>query len=128
MRDFFSGLIAMRHANPVLRRGRFELLATGSSTVAYRMAEDGQSVGGGSAPSEGLSGAGRSIVVVANAGDSAEQLSFQVSGPAGSRVSQVSWKGREWKTTFAPRPLERGTLVVEIEAREGVVLGVDSAL
>jgi neopullulanase len=128
LRDFFAGLVAMRHANPVLRRGRFELLATGSSTVAYRMVEDGRSVGGGSTPSEGLSGAGRSIVVVVNAGDSAEQLSLQISGPAGFTVSQVSWQGCEWKTTFAPRPFERGTLVVDVEAREGVVLGVDPAL
>ena len=128
LRDFFAGLTALRHANPVLRRGRFELLATGSSTVAYRMVDDWPAVGGGSAPSEGLSGVGRSIVVVANAGESADQLSLAVSGPAGAMVSQVSWTGCEWKTTFAPRPLERGTLVVEIEAREGVVLGVDPAL
>ena len=128
LRDFFAGLTAVRHANPILRRGRFELLATGSSTVAYRMVDDGPAVGGGPAPSEGLSGAGRSIVVVANAGDAADQLSLAVSGPAGAMVSQVSLRGSEWKTAFAPRPLERGTLVVEIEAREGVVLGVDPAL
>jgi hypothetical protein len=92
------------------------------------MVDDRPAVGGGSAPSEGQSGVGRSVVVVANAGDSAEQLSLAVSGPAGAMVSQVSWKGSEWKTTFAPRPLERGTLVVDIDAREGVVLGVGPAL
>jgi hypothetical protein len=63
-----------------------------------------------------------------NAGDVPVQLEFQVPGPADHPIEQVSWHGREWRTTFAARPLERGTLVVEIEAREGVVLGVDPAL
>jgi hypothetical protein len=67
-------------------------------------------------------------VVAVNSGDAPARLSFQLPGPAGHLVDQVSWPGRGWGTTFAPRPLERGTLVVEIEAREGVVLGVDPAL
>ena len=115
LREFIGGLIALRHAEPVLRRGRFELLAAEGSAVAYRMVDV-------------KNPAARSIVVVANASDTPARLSFELPGPAGQRVEQVSWRGRGWGTTFAPRPLERGTLVVEIEAREGAVLGVDPAL
>jgi neopullulanase len=140
LRDFIGGLIALRHANPVLRRGRFELLAAEGSAVAYRMfdvegsAGDGPAVGsqavdsspsGESRPTVDAPGSpGRSILVAVNAGDRPARLEFQVSGPADHPIEQVSWHGREWRTTFAARPLERGTLVVEIEAREGVVLGV----
>ena len=115
LREFIAGLVALRHAEPVLRRGRFELLAAEGSAVAYGLF-------GNDDP------AGRSIVVVANAGDAPARLVFQLSGQAGPLVEQVSWPGRGWGTTFAPRRLERGTLVVEVEAREGVVLGVDPAL
>jgi neopullulanase len=115
LREFIAGLIALRAAEPVLRRGRFELLAAEGSAVAYRMVDVEDP-------------AARSIVVAVNSGDAPARLSFQLPGPAGHLVDQVSWPGRGWGTTFAPRPLERGTLVVEIEAREGVVLGVDPAL
>jgi neopullulanase len=115
LRDFMAGLVALRHAEPLLRRGRFELLAAEGSAVAYAMFDADYPDG-------------RSVVVVVNAGDVPARLSFQLSGPAGYLVEQVSWPGHEWGTTFAPRPLERGTLEVEVEAREGVVLGVDPAL
>jgi neopullulanase len=144
LRDFIGGLIALRHANPVLRRGRFELLAAEGSAVAYRMydvegsAGAGLALGGGSVdsspsgesrPTVGAPGSpARSILVAVNTGEEPVRLDLQVSGPADHPFEQVSWHGREWRTTFAARPLERGTLVVEIEAREGVVLGVDPAL
>jgi neopullulanase len=115
LRDFMAGLVALRHAEPLLRRGRFELLAAEGSAVAYAVFDADYPDG-------------RSVVVVVNAGDVPARLSFQLSGPAGYLVEQVSWPGHEWGTTFAPRPLERGTLEVEVEAREGVVLGVDPAL
>jgi neopullulanase len=144
LRDFVGGLIALRRANPVLRRGRFEMLAAEGSAVAYRLFDVEGSAGAGSPvgsqavdsspsgesrPPVGVPGSpGRSILVAVNAGDVPVQLEFQVPGPADHPIEQVSWYGREWRTTFAARPLERGTLVVEIEAREGVVLGVDPAL
>ena len=144
LRDFMAGLVAMRHAHPALRRGRFELLAAEGSAVAYGMF-DAESLGapgpagggrsidsipsGESRPTAGVVGSpGRSIVVAVNAGDAPARLEFQHPGPADHLVEQVSWRGREWGTTFAPRPLERGTLVVEVAAREGVVLGVGPAL
>ena len=111
LRDFVAGLTAMRHAHPALRRGRFEVLAAEGSAVAY-----------------GLFGADTSMVVVVNAGDSPARLGFELPGPASGSVEQVSWAGREWRSTFAPRPIERGTLVVDVEAREGVVLEVHPAL
>ena len=114
LRQFFAGLTEMREAHPVLRRGRFQLLAAGSSTVAYGLFDDERE----------CSADGQSIIVVVNAGDAAEQIGLELPGPAGAMVNHIGWNGREWGTTFAPRPLERGTLVFEIEAREGVVLGV----
>jgi cyclomaltodextrinase len=111
LRSFIAGLTAMRRAHPAFRRGRFEVLAAEGSAIAYAMFD-----------------ADTTMVVVANAGDSPARLEFGLPGPAGGSVEQVSWGGRGWRSTFAPRPLERGTLVVEIEAREGMVLGVHPAL
>ena len=111
LRGFISGLTAMRHSHPAFRRGRFEVLGADDSSVAY-----------------GLFGADTSMVVVVNAGDSPSRLTFQLPEPTSGSVEQVSWSGREWRSTFAPRPLERGTLEVEVEAREGMVLGVHPAL
>jgi neopullulanase len=111
LRRFIAGLTAMRQAHPAFRRGRFEVLGTDDQSVAYA-----------------LFGPDTTMVVVVNAGDSPSRLTFELPGPAGGSVEQVSWSGREWRSTFASRPLERGTLVVEIEAREGMVLGVHPAL
>jgi neopullulanase len=146
LREFVAGLIGLRHANPVLRRGRFELLAAQGSAVAYGMFGVEGSVGGGpTGPAElpvgsrptgeaGLSvggpssvdreRSGGSIVVAVNAGDFPVRLGLLLPEPAECLARQVSWRGREWHTEMASRPLERGTLVVDIEAREGVVLGV----
>ncbi|MFI5259894.1 MAG: alpha-amylase family glycosyl hydrolase, partial [Candidatus Limnocylindrales bacterium] len=109
MRDFVAGLIALRHANPVLRRGRFESLAVEGSAVAYGMFDR-----------EGSGG--RSIVIAVNAGDRPAHLGFEHPGLAGHHAEQVSWPGRGWVTTFASRSLERGALEVELQAREGVVI------
>ena len=122
LRDFTAGLIALRHAQPALRRGRFELLAAEGSAVAYGMF-------GPESPSlAGPDPAYLAMIVVLNAGDTPAELSFAHSDLAGHMAERVSWKGNEWLTPFAQRPLERGTLVVEIGAREGVVLGVHPTL
>ena len=115
LRDFIAGLISVRRANPVLRRGRFELLAAEGSAVAYGMFGD-----------EGASG--RSILIAVNVGDGPARLSIEHPGPAGHLAEQVSWPGREWGTTFAPRLLESGPLEVELEAREGVAIQAASIL
>ena len=144
LRDFIAGLIAVRRANPVLRRGRFELLAAEGSSVAYGMFDVESSAGGrpsvggrpvdsspsgGSHPTVGDAGApGRSILVAVNAGDGPARLSIEHPGLAGRLAEQVSWPGRGWGTTFAPRLLERGPLVVELEAREGVAIQAASIL
>ena len=142
LRDFVAGLIALRQAHPVLRRGRFELLAAEASAVAYGMFDFERSDGAG--PSDGgrppvggssiagghpvgrAGSVGRSMIVAVNAGDRPVRLDMEVVGLAGHLAEQVSWPGREWQTIFAPTPLERGSLVVELEAREGVVIEVVS--
>ena len=115
LRDFIAGLISLRRANAVLRRGRFELLVAEGPAVAYGMF--------------GAEGAAeRSIVVAVNAGEGPARLSIEHPGLAGRLAEQVSWPGREWGTTFASRLLERGSLVVELEAREGVAIQAVSIL
>jgi glycosidase len=144
LRDFVAGLIALRREHPVLRRGRFELLSAEGSAVAYGMLDPEGSagarppVGGRSVdsipsdegrPTVDLAGsAGRSLLVALNAGDRPIRLEFRVPELAGCLAEQVSWSGLEWGTTFAPAKLERGTLEVELEAREGVVIEAASTL
>jgi len=144
LRDFVAGLIALRTEHPVLRRGRFELLSAEGSAVAYGMLDPEGSagarppVGGRSVdsipsdegrPTVDLAGsAGRSLLVALNAGDRPIRLEFRVPELAGCLAEQVSWSGLEWGTTFAPAKLERGTLEVELEAREGVVIEAASTL
>jgi neopullulanase len=118
MRDFYAGLVAMRHAHPVLRRGRFEMLAAEGSAAAYRMFEAEGSV----------AAATHSIVVAVNAGNEPTRLTIERPGPAGDRLEQVSWPGRDWGTTFAPRLIDGGPLVIEVGPREGVVIQAVSIL
>ena len=113
LRDFVAGLIGLRKAHPVLRRGRFELLAAEGSAVAYGMFDVEGSVD-------------RAIVVALNAGETPVRIDFQLPEPAGGTANQVSWPGCGWGTTFASRSLERGTLEVELEAREGVAIEVSA--
>jgi neopullulanase len=113
LRDFIAGLVSVRRDNPVLRRGRFELLAAEGSAVAYGMfAADGASY--------------RSVVVAVNAGEVPARLVIEHPDLAGHLVEQVSWPGRGWATTFASRLIDGGPLVVEVEAREGVAIGTVS--
>jgi cyclomaltodextrinase len=113
LRDFTAGLIALRAAEPVLRRGQFQLLAAEGSAVAYRMFEPGGS-------SEGS--IGRSIVVALNAGDEPARLDVNVADLAGATAKQVTWSGLEWGTVFAFGSLETGTLAIDLRAREGVAI------
>jgi hypothetical protein len=139
-----AGLIALRAAKAVLRRGQFQLLAAEGSAVAYRMFEPGGSTGGstkgstegsleagllvgGSSPS-GAGGSvgggsiGRSMVVAVNAGDEPARLCVNLPDLAGATAEQVTWSGLQWETIFAPESLERGTLAIDLEAREGVAI------
>jgi neopullulanase len=112
LRDFYAGVVAMRHAHPVLRRGRFEMLAAEGSAVAYRMFDPEAD----------------SIVVAINVGNEPVQLTLGHPGPAGHRLEQVSWPGRDWRTTFAPRLIDGEPLVIEVEPREGVAIQAISIL
>ena len=127
LRDFVAGLIALRRANPVLRRGRFELLGVEGSAVAYGMfdregSDSGGRETGASLPSDVPASGGRSIVVAVNAGDTHARLSLEIPELAGHLIEQVSWSGRDWGSSFAPNSLGAGPLEVELEAREGLVV------
>ncbi|MGA2513324.1 MAG: glycoside hydrolase family 13 protein [Candidatus Limnocylindrales bacterium] len=125
LRDFIGGLIALRHAHPVLRRGRFELLGAEGSAVAYGMFDRGSSSGrrrvdGGR--SDVQLSASRSIIVAVNAGDTPVRFDLEIPELAGHRAEQVSWPGLEWRTTFLPMSPGTGVLPVQLASREGVVI------
>jgi cyclomaltodextrinase / maltogenic alpha-amylase / neopullulanase len=118
LRDFYKGLIGLRRAEPVLRRGRFEVLAADGAAVAYALFDD-----------EGTPSGGHSVVIVAiNAGDLPARLEFSHADLAGYLAEQVSWSGRGWGTEFASGPLDHGTFTVELGSREGAVFGANPAL
>ena len=136
LRAFVAGLIGLRRAEPVLRRGHFSLLATEGRTVAYGMfGEEGEGSGAGRTSDGGRlisrsigqsigRSIGRSIVVAINAGDQSTRIDFQLPGLAGHAAEQLSWPGRGWTSTFAPRKLQGETVEVELEAREGILIAV----
>jgi cyclomaltodextrinase / maltogenic alpha-amylase / neopullulanase len=113
MRDFFSGLIALRHTESVVRHGRLELLGAVDSSVAYGLF--------------GTEDLDRSIIVAINAGDQPARLELELPDLTGLPVAQVTWPGDRWGTRFAPRKVKAGALTIEIEAREGLILGVGAS-
>ena len=129
LRDFYQGLMELRRREPVLRRGRFEVIAAQGPAVAYGLFEDDSlpfSAAAGSASGAGSTdgSAGHPVIVVAvNAGDDAVRLECNRIDLAGYLSEQVSWKGRGWGTEFASGPLDHGTFTVELDAREGAVIG-----
>ena len=117
LRSFVGGLIALRRAEPALRRGAFRLLtaegsaagSAASSAAAYALDSE-------------ASPAGRSIAVVINAADVPNRIRFGPLGPAGLRVEQVSWPGCEWTATLAADALREESLEIALDARAGAVL------
>ena len=124
LRAFVAGLIGLRRAEPVLRRGHFRLLAAEGRSVAYGMfGEEGEGSGAGRT-SDGGRPFDRSIVVAINAGDQPERIGVRLPGLTGYLAEQLSWPGREWTTKFAPRKLQGETVEVELGAREGIAIAV----
>ena len=74
--------------------------------------------GGGPAGAAG----GEGIVVAVNAGDDRARLRVDVPSFAGCTVRQIRWPGLEWRTGFGSTSLEMGTLEIELEPREGLVV------
>jgi glycosidase len=128
LRAFVAGLTGLRKSEPVLRRGHFRLLAAEGRTVAYGMfGEEGEGSGAGRTSDGGRPfdrSIGRSIVVAVNAGDQPTRMVISVPEVAGHAAEQVSWPGRGWTSTFAPKKLEDGTVEVELGAREGIAIAV----
>ena len=124
MRDFTAGLIELRRREPVLRRGRFEVVCAQGSALAYGLFADPSLSIAQPEAADASSAAGHSVVVVAvNAGDAPVRLECHRPDLAGYLSEQVSWKGRGWGTEFASGPLDHGTLIVELGSREGAVIG-----
>jgi cyclomaltodextrinase len=127
LRAFVAGLISLRRDQRLLRHGRFRLLGAHGSAVAYALEAESSTVPSAistvpSAISSAVRQPPESIVIAINAGESPARLNLAVPHLTGCRLEQVSWPGRAWATTFAPRSLLGGVLEVELEAREGVVI------
>jgi neopullulanase len=110
LRAFVAGLIALRKAEPAMRRGRFKLLEAESSTEDSAVAYALESRPGG-----------QSVVVAVNAADVPIRLRIGLPALSTLPVEQVSWPGSEWTATFAPAAPGDETLEVGLEARAGVV-------
>jgi cyclomaltodextrinase len=137
LRDFYAGLIELRRNEPALRRGRFEVLCSRGSAVAYALfaehrapePEPGFALTSTTPGSIAVDPTGhRAVIVAVNAGDSPARLECTHPDLAGHLVEQVSWKGRGWGTEFASQPLEHGLFTVELGSREGVVIGAKPAV
>ena len=114
LRDFIAGLIAVRRFEPLLRHGRFEVLAAENSAVAYRLFETAD-VAGGRAGRRSE----RSLLVALNAGDQSARLKAPL--PGNVTAKQVSWPGCEPRSIVAPRH-RAGALELDIQAREGTII------
>jgi hypothetical protein len=64
------------------------------------------------------------MVVAVNAGDEPARLCVNLPDLAEAPAKQVTWSGLHWETIFAPRSLEKGTLTIDLQAREGVAIEV----
>jgi len=118
LRDFYAGLAELRAAEPLFRRGRFEVVGSSGPAVAYGLFGD---------RADGSTGHS-AVIVAVNAGESPVELECDRPDLAGSLLEQVSWTGRGWGTEFASRTLEHGLFRVELGSREGVVIGAKPAV
>jgi neopullulanase len=113
MRDYTKAVIALRHANPVLRHGAFKLLAAEGSAVAYGRFLDGATA-----------------MVVLNAGDEPVRLQFATDHQRGTDhrrgtdLPAVRLPGWE-----APRvSLDDGTMSIQLAGRSGGAAIIGGAL
>jgi glycosidase len=98
--DFFRRAIALRHAHPVLRHGRFEQLYAHARQYAFLRHD-----------------AGAALLVVLNAGDEAAQVSV----PVGGHFSDGESLEPLWGDVAAD-VVEGGHLLLDVPARAGGVL------
>jgi neopullulanase len=104
LREFFVGLIALRHRHRALRRGAFEIVAAAGMTVAYRRSD----------PAE-------TFVICLNAGDEHATVDVAVPGLEGRTLVPETWPGWSWEAGV-PVAVEGGRAVVELPARSGRLL------
>ncbi len=104
LRAFTRGLIALRHANPVLHDGAFAAVGSNGQAAAYTMSD-----------------ATRAFVIGINAGE--EQARLEISLPAldGRTLQPVSPDGWAW-SPGSPVTVSGGTVLLDLPARGARIL------
>jgi cyclomaltodextrinase / maltogenic alpha-amylase / neopullulanase len=110
LRDFMRGLIALRGADPLLRHGRFEVLATDGMAAAYRLAAEDDT--------------GRSIVVALNAGYTPARLRVPIKGVDGLAIRPIGWRGCDWRPSIAAGRVEGDAIELDLLPREGSIVAL----
>ena len=101
---YFSGVIALRHAEPVLRRGTFAPAGVSGSAAAYVRAADGEA-----------------IVVCLNADEAPVDLGLRLAGFEGRTFRPVTPSGWAW-APGDPITIRDGGAVVPMPARAARLL------
>jgi len=106
LREYFAGLIALRHANRALRRGGFAVVAAAGETVAYRRSDDDAT-----------------FIIGLNAGEGPAELALHLPELDGRTLEPVTWEGWTWGPGETAT-VAGGTASVAVPARAARVLRV----
>ena len=102
------GVVAARHAHPVLRRGSYRTVAAAGAAIAFVRS-----------PVDGVSGP--AVVVAINAGEAEASLQLDLPGLAGQHLVALSWPGMP-AVPAGRIAVEGGHAVVTVPPRAGLVL------
>ena len=105
---FTRGVVAARHAHPVLRRGSYRTVAAAGAAIAFVRS-----------PVDGVSGP--AVVVAINAGEAEASLQLDLPGLAGQHLVALSWPGMP-AVPAGRIAVEGGHAVVTVPPRAGLVL------
>lgn len=103
---YLAGLVALRHAEPALRRGTFTPLASDELTAAY-----------------GMGNAKAAYIVALNAGEEPATLRVPLQARHGATLEPVTPAGWPWPAGD-PVPAPDGTAAVPLAGRSGRILRV----
>jgi neopullulanase len=109
---FTTGAVAVRHANPVLRRGSYRTVAAWGAAMAFVRE-----------PVAGVSGP--AVVVAINAGNAAVPLDLDLPELTGRRLVAVHWAGMP-EAPAGGIAVDNGRATVTVPPRAGLVLRAEA--